>query len=111
VRIDLILSRSKEWRPTEVLLLGTRPIGPTYNESEVSRHENNTHLSCRSQILSLTHLLVYSWKAEIDEDLSSSDSDLDTDSDSDSDSDEESHVIYPSDHFGLYGAIELVRHQ
>jgi len=83
VRIDLILSRSKEWRPTEVLLLGTRPIGPTYNESE----------------------------AEIDEDLSSSDSDLDTDSDSDSDSDEESHVIYPSDHFGLYGAIELVRHQ
>lgn len=37
VRIDLILSRSKNWRPAEVLLLGTRPIEHVYNGTEV-RH-------------------------------------------------------------------------
>jgi endonuclease/exonuclease/phosphatase family metal-dependent hydrolase len=84
VRIDLILSRSKNWRPAEVLLLGTRPIEHVYNGSEA----------------------VYD---ERDDSSSSDDSDSGTDTDSDSDdSDDEGKVVYPSDHFGLYGVLELV---
>jgi hypothetical protein len=46
---------------------------------------------------------------ERDDSSSSDDSDSGTDTDSDSDdSDDEGKVVYPSDHFGLYGVLELV---
>lgn len=41
------------------------------------------------------------------DDSSSSDSDLDSDSDSSSEDDEEDIVLYPSDHFGLYGVLRV----